>query len=229
MLPGGLSRSLADPLTDVGWPRVLRHFYNESLAGELFRLYPFDGATGNQIANRFVAEGWFDCSLRALVTAMAAPQGPRVNVIGDTSATSSAPVASAAAGAAPAPFRGVYRFSFGIRSPTSLVFKDFHACDVIYLFGQQKDWWRERDRALSLQIQCRVVALARTGTPNAHGPGGHPGCDEAIAAVSWPAFTERGGSTLVYAEPIAVDPTPSGAALCPAWDKIGYASQRQHA
>ena len=192
--------------------------------------YPFAGATGNQIANRFVAEGWFDCSLRALVSAMATARGAADAVDGSRNGTgtkSAVPVAPAAAGAGAAPFRGIYRFKFGIKSPTSLLFKDFHACDVIYLFGQQKDWWRERDVELSLQIQCRVAALARTGNPNAHGPGGHPHCDEAVAAVPWPEFADRGGPTLMYAEPIVIDPTPPGAALCPAWDKIGYASQLQ--
>ena len=139
-----------------------------------FLSYPFNGATGNQIASRIIAEGWFDCSLRALVSAMAAARGAVEAVDGDRNGTgtkSAVPVAASAASAAVAPFRGVYRFNRGIKSPTSFFFKDFHDCDVIYLFGQPKDWWRERDFELSLQIQCRIAALARTGNPNAHGPG----------------------------------------------------------
>ena len=62
--------------------------------------------------------------------------------------------------------------------------------------------------------------------PNSR-PQGHPRCDEAVRAVTWPEFTDRGGPTLMYAEPIAVDPTPPSADMCLAWDNIGYASQLQ--
>lgn len=65
----------------------------------------------------------------------------------------------------------------------------FHGSELPYLFGTHHVWawpWTDADTALGRQVRAAWLSFATTGDPSTHG------------AISWPRFSERTPTTLVW-------------------------------